>query len=317
MNGGRTSIASPGSAAWKILGAALTVQLGLSIVDQGIPTLTGFIKADLNLSAAMAGVAVSSFGFGRILGSYAAGLAADRLGERRVLLAGGIVTGILVGCAVAAPLGLLFALLVVGGTTSAAGTPAGGRLVLGAFPPERRGLALGIRQCGIPLGGLVAAALLPRIAHDASWRWSLAVAGGASILFALPLISAPSSAETGGRAVSGVRVRNRNIVVLTAWGCLVVTGQYAILAFFALDLHASDGLSLATASLYVAFANACGIAGRLLWGAVSDRLLVHGRKPLLWPSPRWICSAPHSSTPCRAQPRPACSLPSPGSLVSP
>ena len=75
--------------------------------------------------------------------------------------------------------------------------------------------------------------------------------------------------------------RDRNIQLLTLWGCLVVTGQYTILAFLALDLHRSAGLSLASASLLVALANGCGILGRVFWGAISDHALGRGRKPLL------------------------------------
>ncbi len=41
---------------WRVLTLALLAQVGTSVIDQGIPTLTGFIKADLRLSAATAGL---------------------------------------------------------------------------------------------------------------------------------------------------------------------------------------------------------------------------------------------------------------------
>src|SRR5207248_159156 len=62
---------------WRILGLAVLAQFGVSVVDQGLPTLNGYVKAELGVSAAVAGLAVSSFAFGKIFGSYAAGLAAD------------------------------------------------------------------------------------------------------------------------------------------------------------------------------------------------------------------------------------------------
>jgi MFS family permease len=260
-------------------------QVGVSVAEQGIPTLTGFVKADLGISAAVAGLAISCFSFGRIAGSYGAGVAADRLGERRVIVVGSIAAGVLVGASVAGPLPWFFFCLVLAGIASAASTPAGGRLVLLAFPRERHGLALGIRQTGIPLGGLIAAAILPRIAHATSWRVSLVVAGAVTLALVIPL--ALSGIETEGDLEERPRTRgpsparDRNIRLLTAWGCLVVTGQYAILAFLALDLHQAGRLALATASLLVAFANFWGIVGRVMWGAVSDRALAHGRKPLL------------------------------------
>src|SRR5207245_3833042 len=114
---------------WRVLTLALIAQLGVSVIDQGIPTLTGFLKADLRLSAATAGLAVSAFSFGKIFGSYAAGVAADRLGERKVLVGGGLATAALVALAVTGPLPVVFALLVLAGAAGASSTPAGGALV--------------------------------------------------------------------------------------------------------------------------------------------------------------------------------------------
>ncbi len=258
-------------------------QVGVSVVEQGIPTLTGFIKADLRLSAAAAGGLVAAFTVGRVLGSYAAGLAADRLGERRVLVVGGAATGVVVGIAVSLPLGLLVGALVLAGMTSAASTPAGGRLVLLAFPRNRRGLALGVRQTGVPIGGLVAAALLPVLAHLYGWRWSLAVAGSITAVSVIPLLLSRNERfeAVPARTEQWSPLRDRTVLLLALWGCLLVSGQYALVAFFALDLHRSVGLALATASLLLAVSQAFGIVGRVAWGGLSDRLLRRGRKPLL------------------------------------
>jgi MFS family permease len=270
---------------WFVLGLAVVAQFGVSVVDQGLPLLGGFIKADLDLSAALTGLAVSSFAFGKIFGSYAAGVAADRVGERRVIVAGGVTVGVLAACAAAAPGSVVFPVLFFAGLASSTSTPAGGRLVLFAFPRNRHGLALSIRQCGIPAGALAAAALLPWVAHAWGWRWALALAGTITLVTILPLASAPleRSYELEERAVDDIDppARERNIVLLTLWGCLVVTGQYAILVFLPLDLHGRAGISLASAALLVGLANGFGILGRIFWGTISDRAIARGRKPLL------------------------------------
>ena len=41
---------------WFVLGAALTAQIGFSVPEQGLPTLAGFLQADLSLSAAATGL---------------------------------------------------------------------------------------------------------------------------------------------------------------------------------------------------------------------------------------------------------------------
>jgi MFS family permease len=71
------------------------------------------------------------------------------------------------------------------------------------------------------------------------------------------------------------------VYLLTLWACLIVSGQYALIVFLALDLHETASLSLAGGALLVALANATGIVGRIAWGAASDRALSRGRKPLL------------------------------------
>ena len=270
--------------AWQLLAGALLVQTGVSIVDQGLPTLAGFIKTDAGLSAAGAGLFVSALVFGRCLGSYPAGVAADRLGERRVLVTGGALCGLLVVCAAATPIPLIIGVLVLAGLASAVATPAGGRIVLASFPRTHQGFALGLRQTGIPLGGLIAAATLPWIAHTAGWRWALAIAGFVAAASVIPLLLSkheplPSSGTKAHRTFS---LRGtRNIRLLTVWGSMLVSGQYAVLTFLSLDLHQRMGLGLAEASAFVAIAQAGGIAGRIGWGALSDRLLARGRKPLL------------------------------------
>ena len=273
---------SAGRSPWTILGLAVGVQFGVSLIDQGVLALTGYIKLDLGLSAFATGLVVASFALGRIAGAYAAGLAADRLGERRTLLAGGLATAALTLLAVASPLPLFVPLLVLAGAAGASSTPAGGRLVLLAFPKNRRGVALGIRQTGIPVAGLIAAAALPWIAHVSSWRWSMAVAASVTALAVVPLLSlrsvSPPPRPAGPQRHVG---RNRNLVLLTVWGCLIVTGQYALVAFLALDLNQSSGLTLAEGSVLVVVANAAGIVGRIVWGLVSDRHSGGNRKAFL------------------------------------
>jgi MFS family permease len=264
-----------------VLGLAVVAQVGFSITEQGIPALTGFIKSDLGVSAGVAGLIVACFPLGRVLGSYVAGVAADRLGERRVLLFGGLACGALAWLAAASPVAVLAVLLVIAGAASAAATPAGGRMVMAAFPARRHGLALGVRQTGIPLGGLIATATLPSLAHVAGWRWALVAAGVLTAAFVLPLLRVDLERGTGARGGGPSPGRDRDVRLLTLWGSLVVVGQYALLAFLALDVHTATGRSLASASVLVVVAQVAGIIGRLGWGALSDRGEKPRRKPML------------------------------------
>ena len=56
--------------------------------------------------------------------------------------------------------GLLFVLLLMGMFYSVS-QPGGSKVILKWFPKENRGLAMGIRQAGIPIGGALAGVLIP------------------------------------------------------------------------------------------------------------------------------------------------------------
>lgn len=56
--------------------------------------------------------------------------------------------------------GLLFVLLLIGMFYSVS-QPGGSKVILKWFPKENRGLAMGIRQAGIPIGGTLAGVLIP------------------------------------------------------------------------------------------------------------------------------------------------------------
>ena len=57
----------------------------------------------------------------------------------------------------------LCVLLALAGAAGSSVNSASGRAVMAWFPAEQRGLALGIRQAAIPIGGALAAIALPPI----------------------------------------------------------------------------------------------------------------------------------------------------------
>jgi MFS family permease len=262
----------------------VVAQVGFSIPEQWLPTMAGFVKADLEVSAAAAGAAVSTYYLGKVVGSYAAGVAADWFGEVRVICVGAGVTAVLLVTAAPSPLPVLLTVTALAGVASAGATPAGGRLVMSAFGPERRGLVLGIRQTAIPLGGLVGVVVLPWVADAHGWRWSLVVAALATAAAAVPLALAGRGLVSERSSLPVERVRGsipRDVRLLTIWSCISVTGQIAVLTYLPLDANRRTGLTLPQAALLLAFAQGAGVVGRIGWGAISDRNIHRGRKPLL------------------------------------
>jgi EmrB/QacA subfamily drug resistance transporter len=96
----------------------------------------------------------------------------DRLGRRRMFIFGiGLFTASSAAAAVAPSTGLLIAARAIQGVGAAIATPLTLTLLADAFPPERRGIALGvwsgISGIAVALGPLVGGAVV----QAASWHW--------------------------------------------------------------------------------------------------------------------------------------------------
>jgi predicted MFS family arabinose efflux permease len=261
----------------RILVAAVVAQVGFSFLEQGIPSLTVFVKNDLGLSAAEAGAIVSIVGVGRLSGFYLAGRAVDLHGERRVLYGGAVAAGMLAALAVAFPFVPMLTVLFVAGAFLATATPAGGKLVYTAFAPDRRGIAMGIRQAAVPLGGLAAAAALPLVAHDLGWRPSFVVAGavpcvGALIAFSVAGLGPRVRATGRGARPSTRGILRRDVRLWTVWATAMVGSQYVVLTFFAVDVRDRAHEPERTAALLLLVVQAGGVVGRVAWGWLADRL---------------------------------------------
>jgi MFS transporter, ACS family, aldohexuronate transporter len=272
-----------------LLLTALVAQVCVSVSDQGVPMLAGFVKQDLAVSAAAAGLLVSSMLLGKAAGSYFVGTLVDAVGERRMLAVSAVASGALLILASALPLGFTVVVLVAAGFFTAATTPAGGRMILLAFPRSQRGTGMGVRQTGVPIGGVVAALVLPPFVALGDWRLGLVAAGAVTLvggLVSLALAGVEERRPAGDRTRASARhwlslARDRNLMLATVWGCLVITGQYAVVAFLPLDVHETSSISLGTTVGLVAVASAGGMVGRVAWGGLSDRTFGSRRRPLL------------------------------------
>ena len=170
---------------WLVLAVATFVAASGSAFIIGVGFLLPYLTTEMGLSLSRAGVLVAMPSVGMALTLIAWGWLVDRTSEKLVL-----VTGSSAAAAALATLlfthsfGAMVAFLLLAGAATASGNSASGRLVVGWFPPRRRGLAMGIRQMSQPAGAAIAAMTMPLLAQS----YGLAAA------FALPLAMAVVSA---------------------------------------------------------------------------------------------------------------------------
>jgi predicted MFS family arabinose efflux permease len=159
---------------------------------------------------------------------------------------------------------------------------------MGWFPLHQRGTAMGIRQTGIPVGGALAAALLPAIALAAGWRAAVAAGGiGCFVTAALcawAYRNPPVTPALAKPARGGTRLRDlvtRDLVLIGLAGAVLTLGQFTLITYLALYLKETQGIAVALSAGLLVLAQIAGAAGRILWGVWSDRLFHHRRKPAL------------------------------------
>jgi sugar phosphate permease len=201
------------------------------------------------------------------------GLLADRIGERVVLATGlGASAAALVGAANAGSFLGLELFLVVSGAFGASVNAASGRAVMQWFARSERGLALGIRQANVPIGGLAAALVLPTLAASYGVRTALLALAGACGVAAVAgalLLREPPERPRG--AVT--RPLRDPATWRLSWGSgLLLVAQTATMSFTVLFLHSARGFTTGAAAGVLAGSQVLGGAFRIGAGHWSDRI---------------------------------------------
>ena len=191
-----------GGRRWLMLGLGTAAQTSSFAFVYGLPYLIPVLRHNEGLDLTQAGILVACPTVGLLLALYAWGAATDRHGERVVLASGlTLATLALVGALLVHGLVLLGLMFALAGAAGASVSAASGRVVLGWFAPEQRGLAMGIRQTSTPLGMLVAAVSMPPLAAAYGLRGALlfvtVLSGVMAVLTAALVVDPPRPPATG------------------------------------------------------------------------------------------------------------------------
>jgi len=224
--------------------------------------------------------------------SFATGWLADRFGVRKTTWQGHCLLGI---CTVAAALSPSFSTACISFFLAGFGysflNPASTIGVMAWFRRDERATAMGIKQTGVPAGGVVAAALAPSLVLVIGWRGALAALGIVNFLFGFIFASLwrdpsddkqdPSTAETVFTEKNPL-----DIWRLLPLGCatgIYLIGQMVLLTYVPLYLRDVMDFSPHSASQALALTQAGAMVGRTGWGFMSDRIFGGRRKiVLIW-----------------------------------
>jgi len=273
--------------AWIMLALGVAAQASGTVFVSAPAFLIPLLHTERGMSLAEAGVLAGAPTFGMVLTLIAWGALADRVGEKWVI-AGGLALTALAALAAMAAQGYVWLgiFLLVGGMASASTNAASGRVVVGWFPKERRGLAMGIRQMSQPLGVTVAAVAVPTLAAGggvaAALAAPLALTAVLAVVCAIGIIDPPRSAAARPDGLPSNPYRSSGFLWrVHAVSVLLVVPQFTLSTFGLVWLVADVGWVTLAAGILVGVSQFVGALGRIAVGVLSDRVGSRIR-PLRW-----------------------------------
>ncbi|YCK34237.1 MFS transporter [Actinomadura sp. ATCC 39365] len=269
------------------MGVATFTQAAAAFFVQGVGAMSVHLQRDLKLTTTQLGLLQSAAQLLPLAGLLVAGRLLDRHNERWVVGIGALVVAaaLAAGSAASGYVSLLVVLLIVGAGYSAI-QPGGSKSVASWFDASKRGLAMGIRQAGLPLGGVLAAFALPALATTFGLRSTLVV-GALVALSGAVVFMAFYRRPPGRRPVptaSRVRLellREPYLKKIILSGTSMVSVHSGVGVLTVLHLHEVASMDAASAALVYVAVQCAGALGRICLAAWSDR---HG-------SGRYACVA--------------------------
>ncbi len=281
--------AHPTESRYEILALFTTSMIASSLIVVAIGTLLPYAASAFPQDGAHISLLVTALLLGAALTNAVSGAATDRFGDKAVLIASGSLMGVALLCASVVPsFAWLVAWLLVYGMGFAAMNPVGSHAVLFFFKPQERGLAMGVRQMGMPLGGVAGAILISTVADYFGYRGALATTGAIALLVTLgcAVLYREPPALYGKPVRAGVLMRDimrigrePRLVLITITCIVLFAAQVALMGFFPWTLVHQAHMSASFASLVFVITQFAAAAGRAAWGWASDRLF-HGQRVL-------------------------------------
>jgi MFS family permease len=269
---------------WLPLIATLFIQAMVAMALLTLPVMAPVAAKALEVSPALVGVYVAITYAGAMFASLTSGTTVSRLGPIRVSQLGLILCAIgLCLCAVpwlpAIGLGALLIGLGYGPIT-----PASSQILARTTQPSQMALVFSIKQTGVPVGAMMAGAIVPSLMLGIDWQWSLVVVAMACVVSAAlsqPLREAlddlrqasltfqMSTLTTPLRMVLG----HRALSTMAACSFMFSMVQMSLTTYLVTYLHDDLAYGMVSAGLLLSVTQMGGIGGRIAWGLVADRWL--------------------------------------------
>jgi FSR family fosmidomycin resistance protein-like MFS transporter len=250
-----------------------------------LPPLFPFLKASLGIGFVELGFALTVANVVSVAAQLPVGFLVDRVGSRRMLVAGLTVSALaFVGLALSPSYPHLLIAMALIGLSSSVFHPADYAILSALIPAQRVGRAFAVHTFAGFLGGAVAPVTLWPIANAFGLTTAFLTVGGVALVAALPLIlirgvdnrqPATHAAQPAAAPMGLTAILTPMMVFLMGFFALLSLSGSGISNFSVVALHGAFDTPLATASLALTVYLAMQALGVLAGGFIADKTWRH------------------------------------------
>jgi MFS family permease len=261
-----------------------TIQMISTMAYLTVPVMAPALAVDLGIEASRIGIYTSLVFVGATLISLVSGPLMLRYGPMRLCQVGLALAALGLLATLTAWLPVVFLSAIVVGFGYGPATPAGSHILAKVTPAKSRGLVFSIKQSGVPMAGMLVGLIVPIIVVNFGWQTAILAMTLAVLLLAVVIQPLRAKFDYERNPDHAIAVGSLWQSMALVWGhpmlrrlalaCFVFSGvQLCLFSFFVVYLLASGGHDLISAGAVYAVMQISGVAARIMWGWIADRLL--------------------------------------------
>ncbi|RGO21589.1 MFS transporter [Bacillus cereus] len=275
---------------WVMLIVATIAQTTATLITYGVGVFALFWKEEYALTNTESGLLVSVVNVGPLFCMLFVGRLLDQYNEKILISISSFLLGgsLLLTNIVSGFNGLLFVLLLIGMFYSVS-QPGGSKVILKWFRKENRGLAMGIRQAGIPIGGALAGVLIPFLTVQYNMTYAInsiaciCIMGGVLffVFYKEPYVQ--EEARKGHNNISfwmelKVVICKKELYPIYITGICMISLQMVLVGHLMKFLAGEQSITSIVAGTVFSVMFFSGMIGRIALAAISDVLYKGNRR---------------------------------------
>lgn len=275
---------------WVMLIVATIAQTTATLITYGVGVFALFWKEEYALTNTESGLLVSVVNVGPLFCMLFVGRLLDQYNEKILISISSFLLGssLLLTNIVSGFNGLLFVLLLIGMFYSVS-QPGGSKVILKWFRKENRGLAMGIRQAGIPIGGALAGVLIPFLTVQYNMTYAInsiaciCIIGGLLFFMFYKEPYVQEEARKGHIKISflmelKVVICKKELYPIYITGICMISLQMVLVGHFMKFLAGEQSITSIVAGTVFSVMFFSGMIGRIALATISDVLYKGNRR---------------------------------------